>query len=97
MPTTYSWQSTLKEMDYAFSGIWIRVHPHFPGLIRTTNVATNRLPEKLGHLVEVDQRGYNASYLYTVGRNALRFSSSHCVLLNGFEGDEMAGCVGELI
>ena len=46
--------------------------------LRTTDVATSRLPKMLGHLVEVNQRGYNTSYLhvYTVGRNALHISFS---------------------
>ena len=34
--------------------------------LHTTDVATGSLPKKLGHLVKVNQRGYNTSYLYTV-------------------------------
>ena len=29
----------------------------------TTDVATSRLPKKLGHLVEVNHRGHNVSYI----------------------------------
>ena len=53
----------------------------------TTDVATSTLPKKQGHLVKVNQRGFNASYLYSVGRKASTFSSTHCALLNGFQGE----------
>ena len=63
----------------------------------TTDVVTSRLPKKLGHLVEVNQRGCNASYLYTVGETFNTFSSHQCALLDVFQGDEMTGCMGEAL
>ena len=38
--------------------------------LHNTDVAISRLLKKLGQLVEVYQRDYIVSYLYTVGRNA---------------------------
>ena len=53
--------------------------------------------KKLGHLVEVNQRCYNVFYLYTVGRNALHVFLLPTACLDGYQGDEMTGCVGEAL
>ena len=37
------------------------------------------------------------SYLYTVRRNALHVFLLPTVRLDGFQGDEMTGCVGEVL
>ena len=86
----------MKEMDIAFLGFEPGSILAFQDL-HTTDVTTSTLPEKLGHLVEVNQRGYNASYLYTVGRNTLRVFLLPTVRLDGFQGDEVTGCVGEAL
>ena len=61
-------------MDVALLGLEPGSILAFQGL-HTTDVATSTLPKKLGHLVEVNQRGYNASYFYTVGRTLYAFES----------------------
>ena len=60
----------------------------------TTDVTTSRLPKKLGHLVEVNQRGYNASLSTVRSKNDFRFSTPHCALLDGFQSNQMTWSLG---
>ena len=53
-----------------------------------------RCLKKLGHLVEVNQRGYMRC---TVGRNALRVFHFPNACLDGIQGDVMTGCMGEVL
>ena len=65
--------------------------------ICTTDVTTGRLPKKVGHLVKVNQKGYNARFNYSAwGGVFLRFSTPHCLLFGWIQGHEMTGCVGIL-
>ena len=63
--------------------------------LRTTDVATSRLPKKLGHWSKLTRE---AIAHHTVGsRNALRYSTPHRAPLDGFQGDEMTWLRGRSV
>ena len=86
MSTIYCWQSTLKEIILPSLGFEPGSILAFQDL-RTTNVATSSPPKMLGHLVEVNQGRLWCTSLITVGRNTLRYSTSHCVLSRWIHGN----------